>query len=108
MAALKEVVGADGVDLEVTDDPVSDKRQMAEFAAQARVQTQIVRDPKNPKRATLVLGANDWPAPTRLVEKNGIWRLGSNARRQEVLFRRKGTNEFDAIDVCLGYVEAHP
>lgn len=106
VTALKEIAGPDGVDLVVTDDPVLDKIQAAAFAAQGRVKTQIVRDPKNPKVATLVLGAEDWPAPTPLVEKNGTWRFDSKAGRQEVLFRRIGTNEFDAIDVCLGYVEA--
>jgi hypothetical protein len=106
VAALKEIAGPDGVDLVVTDDPVLDKIQAADFAAQARVKTQIVRDPKNPKRVTLVLGVEDWPAPTPLVEKNGTWRFDSKAGRQEVLFRRIGANELDAIDVCLGYVEA--
>jgi hypothetical protein len=106
VAALKEIAGPDGVDLVVTDDPVLDKLQAAEFAKQARVKTQIVRDPKHPKVATLVVGAENWPAPTPLVEKNGTWRFDSKAGRQEVLYRRIGTNEFDAIDVCIGYVEA--
>ena len=41
-----------------------------------------------------------------MVEKNGTWRFDAKAGRQEVLFRRIGTNELDAIEVCLGYVEA--
>jgi len=104
--ALKAIAGPDGVDLVVTDDPVLDKKLAAEFAAQARVKTQYVRDPKNPKIVTLVLGAENWPAPTPLVEKNGTWRFDSKKGREEILFRRIGTNEFDAIDVCVGYVEA--
>ena len=104
--ALKAIAGPDGVDLVVTDDPVLDKKLAAEFAAQARVKTQYVRDPKNPKNVTLVLGAENWPAPTPLVEKNGTWRFDSKKGREEILFRRIGTNEFDAIDVCVGYVEA--
>ena len=106
VTALKEIAGPDGVDLVVTDDPVLDKNQAAAFAAQARVKTQIIRDPKNPNVARLVLGAEDWPAPTPLVQKNGTWRFDSKAGRQEVLFRRIGTNELDAIDICRGYVEA--
>jgi len=106
VAALKAIAGPDGVDLVVTDDPVLDRKLAAEFAAQARVKTEYVRDPKNPKRVTLVLGAESWPAPTPLVEKNGTWRFDAKAGREEVLFRRIGTNELDAIDVCVGYVEA--
>ena len=104
--ALKAIAGPDGVDLVVTSDPVLDKLQAAEFVAQARVKTQIVRDPKNPRVATVVLGAEDWPAPTPLVEKNGTWRFDSKVGREEILFRRIGRNELDAIDVCVGYVEA--
>ena len=104
--ALKAIAGPDGVDLVVTDDPVLDRKLAAEFAAQARVKTEYVRDPENPKIVTLVLGAENWPAPTPLVEKNGTWRFDSKKGREEVLFRRIGTNEFDAIDVCVGYVEA--
>jgi hypothetical protein len=104
--ALTEILGPDGVDLVVTDDPVLDKNQATAFAAQAREKTQVVRDPKSPKRATLVTGDEDWPMPVPLVRKGDAWRFDSKAGRQEVLYRRIGTNELDAIDVCLGYVEA--
>ena len=106
VTALKEILGPDGTDLVVTDDPVSDKNQSAAFAAKAREKTQVVRDPKKPKVATLLVGAEDWPLPIPLVQKGGTWRFDSKAGRQEVLRRRIGENELDAIDVCRGYVEA--
>jgi hypothetical protein len=106
VAALKEILGPDGVDLVVTDDPVLDKKLSAEFAAQAREKMTVVRDPKSSKRATLVTGAEDWPMPIPLVQKNGRWLFDSKAGRQEILFRRIGENELDAMTVCHGYVEA--
>jgi hypothetical protein len=106
VAALKEIVGPDGVDLVVTGDPVLDKQQATAFAARAREKLQIVRDPKNPSVATLTLGAEEWPAPIPLVQKGGTWRLDSKAGRQEVLYRRIGDNELTAIEVCRGFVEA--
>jgi hypothetical protein len=106
VAALKEIVGPDGVDLVVTDDPVADKNQATSFAAQAREKLRIVRDPKKPTVATVTLGAEDWPAPIPLVQTGGTWRFDSKAGRQEVLYRRIGTNELDAITICRGYVEA--
>jgi hypothetical protein len=106
VAALKAIVGPDGVDLVVTEDPVLDKQQATAFAAHAREKLQIVRDPKNPSVATLILGAEEWPAPIPLVQKGGTWRLDSKAGRQEVLYRRIGGNELNAIEVCRGYVEA--
>lgn len=103
---LKEIVGPEGADLVVTDDPVLDKNQASAFAAQARVKTQVVRDPKKPKVATLIVGAEDWPMPIPIVQKGGAWALDSKAGREEVLLRRIGNNELDAIEVCRGYVEA--
>jgi hypothetical protein len=104
--ALKQILGPDGVDLVMTDDPVADKNQSTAFAAQAREKTRIVRDPKKPDVATLVTGTDDWPMPIPLVQKGGAWRFDTKAGRQELLYRRIGGNELDAITVCRGYVEA--
>ena len=106
MTALKEILGPDGVDLVVTGDPVQDKERCAAFAAQAREKTSVVRDPKSSSRATLVTGAQDWPMPIPLVQKNGRWLFDTKAGRQEILYRRIGENELDAITICRGYVEA--
>jgi hypothetical protein len=104
--ALKEILGPDGVDLVVSDDPVLDKNQSAEFAAQARVKTEVVRDPKQPGVATMIVGAEDWPSPIPIVEEGGKWRFDSKAGREEILYRRIGENELNAIQMCRGYVEA--
>jgi hypothetical protein len=104
--ALKEILGPDGVDLVVTNDPVRDKNQSTAFAAEARVKTLVVRDPERSHVAVLTVGADDWPVPIPVVEEKGGWRFDSKAGREEVLNRRIGENELDAIEVCLGYVEA--
>ncbi len=104
--ALKEILGPDGTDLVVTEDPVQSKNQSAAFAAQARSRMKVVRDAKNPGRAILDVGEEDWPLPIPIVQKGGKWRFDSKAGRQEILFRRIGGNELDAIQVCHGYVEA--
>jgi hypothetical protein len=104
--ALKEILGPEGMTLVVTGDPVQDKNRCVGFAAQARAQLRVARDPKNSNRATLLIGAEEWPAPVPLVKKSGKWRFDSKAGLQEVLFRRIGENELDAIELCRGYVEA--
>jgi len=104
--ALKEILGPDGVDLVVTEDTVQDKNQSAEFAAETRKQHRVARDPKNSKVAILYVGADEWPMPIPIVQKSGKWWFDSKAGRQEVLYRRIGGNELDAIDVCRGFVEA--
>jgi hypothetical protein len=104
--ALKEILGPDGTDLVMTEDAVLDKNQLAAFAAEARQQTRVTRDSTNAKIALLSVGAEEWPLPIPVVEDGGKWRFDSQAGRQEILNRRIGRNELDAIEVCRGYVEA--
>ena len=46
-AALKDILGPEGVDLVATEDAVQDKNQSAAFAASAREKTKVTRDAKN-------------------------------------------------------------
>jgi hypothetical protein len=104
--ALERILGSHGVDLVVSSDEVQDEHASHAFAAQAREKTKIVRDAEKPKVAILTVGLEDWPMPIPIVEKRGRWRFDTKAGRQELLYRRIGRNELDAIDVCRGYVEA--
>ena len=104
--ALKKILGPDGVELVVTQDAVQDKNQSAAFAAQARIRLRVERDSTNAKVAYLAVGDEDWPLPIPLVEDGGKWRFDTKTGRQEVLLRRIGRNELDAVEVCHGYVEA--
>jgi DUF2950 family protein len=40
------------------------------------------------------------------VKRQGQWYFDSKAGHDEILFRRIGANELDAIRICHGYVEA--
>ena len=104
--ALKAILGPDGIDLVVTEDAVQDKNQATEFAAKAREKLVVATDPKNAKRATMMTGAGDWPMPIPIVKKGSTWRFDTVAGRHEMLLRRIGRNELDAIQLCRGYVEA--
>jgi hypothetical protein len=104
--ALKAILGPDGKSLVETSDAVQTKNQLEAFAAQAKQDSAVVLDPKNPDRATLNVGDDDWPLPIPLVRKNGRWLFDSKAGKREVLYRRIGRNELDAIDVCYEYVDA--
>ena len=106
VAALEEILGPDAVELVVTEDQVQDKNQSTAFAAQARLQNRIVRDPANSDTVTLTVGMGEWPLPIPIIQDGGGWRFDSQAGREEILYRRIGNNELDAIEVCRGYVEA--
>jgi DUF2950 family protein len=77
-----------------------------EFAAEARVRMRVSIDPRNRNRAILYLGNSNWPAPVPLVKSGGKWSFDAQAGRRELLYRRIGRNELDAIEICRGFVEA--
>jgi hypothetical protein len=104
--ALKDILGPAGANLVVTEDTVQDRNQAAAFAAQARIRTRVVPDSTDGKRAFLCVGEEEWPLPIPLVRTGGKWWFDTAAGTEEILNRRIGRNELDAIEICLGYVEA--
>jgi hypothetical protein len=104
--ALKEILGPDGADLVATKDPVQDKNQLEAFAARALEKNEVVPDAKNPNLAILSIGAEDWPMPIPIVRNGKKWLFDSKAGRKEVLYRRIGGNELNAIEACRRFVEA--
>jgi hypothetical protein len=103
---LMALFGPDGEDLISSADPIRDKNNAAAFAQEAHTANTVKVDPSNPNLATIVVGQEQWPLPVPLVKKNAKWYFDAKSGRQEVLFRRIGTNELDAIQVCRGFVEA--
>jgi len=104
--ALMEILGPDARDLVSSENPVEEKSRSTEFAGLAREKRSVTLDPKNRGRATLVVGNDDWPLPIPIVKRDGKWYYDTKAGRQEILFRRIGENELDAIRICRGFVEA--
>ena len=67
--ALLEIVGPGGTELVVTKDTTQDKQRAATFAAKAHEKTLVTQDPKNPNRAILSVGNEDWPYPVPIVKQ---------------------------------------
>ena len=103
---LTKIFGADGKDVVFSGETALDRQHAADFVAQARKKESVSVDPKNGNRAFLLVGDEDWPFPIPLVNRNGKWAFDAKAGRQELLYRRIGANELDAIQLCHGYVEA--
>jgi len=106
LASLQEILGPESKNILSSEDTVRDKNNAAEFAAKARQKNEVTVNPKNPKLATLSVGDDDWPLPIPLVQKGGKWLFDTKAGREEILRRRIGSNELDAIQICRGYVDA--
>jgi hypothetical protein len=104
--AIEAMFGPDGKDLVRTEDPVRDKSYALAFASLAQEGHTVVVSPTNSGRATLQVGREHWPLPVPIVRIGGKWYFDAKAGRDEILYRRVGANELDAIEVCRGYVEA--
>src|SRR3954462_2125838 len=104
--AAKEILGPDGDALISSEDPVMDKKNAADFAAKAKEKESVEIDKKNPNRAILVVGNDDFPLPIPIVKNKGKWSFDTKVGREEILNRRVGANELNAIEICRGYGEA--
>jgi hypothetical protein len=104
--ALIEIFGPGGDDIVLTGEYAQDRQRALDFAAEAREKTAVSIDPKNGSRAYLLIGNEDWPFAVPMVKTGSKWHFDAKAGRQELLYRRIGANELDAIQVCRGYVEA--
>ena len=89
-----------------TGDPVADRKSRHTFAARAAQKMSLVPNHGSQTAKTLLAGKDGWPLPIPIVEKNGQWYFDTAEGKQEILTRRIGSNELDAIEVCRGFVEA--
>src|SRR5207248_1367451 len=101
--ALLRLFGPEGKDLVTTADPVRDKEKIEEFVAKAREKNSVS---VNKTQATLLIGNDEWPVPVPIVKRQGEWFFDTKAGHDEILFRRIGSNELDAIRICRGFVDA--
>ena len=106
VAAAKEILGPDSEDIISSEDPVMDKNRALAFAAKAKEKSSIQTDKKDPKRAILLVGNDDFPLPIPIVKRKGKWSFDTKVGREEILNRRIGANELNAIEICRGFVEA--
>jgi hypothetical protein len=106
VAAAKEILGPDSADIIASEDPVQDKNRAEGFAAKAKEKNSIEIDKKDPNRAILLVGNDDFPLPIPIVKRKGKWLFDTKVGREEILNRRIGANELNAIQICRGFVEA--
>jgi hypothetical protein len=101
-----EQVGPGGEDIVFSGEYPQDRKRAADFAAEAREKKSISVDPHSGNRAFVLVGEEDWPFPVPLVKNGNKWSFDAKAGRQELLYRRIGSNELDAIAICRGFVDA--
>jgi hypothetical protein len=106
VGVLEQIFGPDGDDIVLSGEYPQDRQRAADFVAEAREKKSVSVDSKTGNRAFLLVGNEDWPFPVPIVKVGDKWHFDAPAGRQELLYRRIGSNELDAIEICHGYVEA--
>jgi hypothetical protein len=104
VAALREVFGPGSEKLLVSGDPVADRETRRQFLESLEAAHRL--DAPAPDRRVLVVGTDDWPLPIPIVQAGGRWHFDSAAGAQEIVDRRIGQNEIEAIRTLLAVADA--
>jgi hypothetical protein len=99
---LKAIFGPDAEKDLSSGDPVADRHDRAVIAL--AMQQSWRWDPRGADRQELVIGDEQWPFPIPLAKAGNGWQFDTDAGREEILSRRIGRNELNAIDLCRDYV----
>jgi hypothetical protein len=103
-AALIGVLGPSAEKLVSSGDANADAIARKHFLDNFATKHALVAD--GPDRMVLQVGADDWPMPLPIVQQDGRWHFDSAEGAQQIIDRRIGRNEIDAIRVSLAYVDA--
>ncbi|MBR0779908.1 DUF2950 domain-containing protein [Bradyrhizobium iriomotense] len=101
---LLKVLGRAADDIVSSGDEVADADIRARFVSMYDAKHAIKAEGN--KKATLLLGPDDFPFPIPLLNTKTGWEFDTDEGRIEVLRRRIGRNELDAIQTALAYVDA--
>ena len=100
---LGEIFGRDMLEAVASGDPVSDRhdREVVALAMEQSWRWAALSE----SRSELIIGEEQWPFPAPLVKDGEGWKFDSEAAKEEVLARRVGRNELQAIRLCRAYVD---
>jgi hypothetical protein len=98
------VLGSKANDIIASGDDVADAETLQRFtgAYDSKHSIRLEGD----RKSVLIIGNDDFPFPIPLMRKKAGWEFDTAAGRLEILYRRIGRNELDAIQTCLAYVDA--
>jgi Protein of unknown function (DUF2950) len=101
---MKKVLGPDADEIVDSGDDVADAETRQRFLSAYEARHSLSFEGN--KKASIILGADDFPFPIPLIHNQAGWEFDTAAGRLEILYRRIGHNELDAIQTCLAFVDA--
>jgi hypothetical protein len=102
--SLRQVLGPSANEIISSGDQDEDRRSRQRFIEKYQQMHRLGKEQEG--KLTLYVGAENWPMPVPLVSKRNRWYFDSDDGRREILLRRVGRNELEAIAVCRALVEA--
>src|SRR5678816_3834986 len=99
VATLEAIFGPGAEDIIQTGEPARDREIAQQFAEQARSKMNVAIDPKTKNRAFISIGNDEWPFPVPIVKSGTTWSFDSKSGLNEIITRRIGRNELDAIQI---------
>ncbi len=104
-ASMNAILGSGSGDITHTGDDVADNNLRDEFIRRYDRMHRVVVEPDG--TATLYIGAENWPFPIPIAKNaGGAWYFDTETGKKEILYRRVGTNENDAIQILYTLVDA--
>jgi len=103
-AAMIAIFGEEHKALVTQSDRAASSATRAKILA-AMQTLRVLRDP-SPDRRVLLIGDEAWPVPIPIVRAGERWRFATEEGDDELVNRRIGGNEHNAIDVLRAYVDA--
>ncbi len=103
-AAMLAILGPSGRELISSGDPVADRTRHDTFAAKYRASHQFAA--AGDGRTFLYIGYENWPSPIPLKQNGSQWYFDTDYGKQEILYRRIGFDELNAIKVCTAIADA--
>jgi hypothetical protein len=103
-AALQEIFGDKYREVISSGDPAYDKARRVDVSAALATRKRL--EDLGPDRRILHIGAQDWPFAIPIVREGVGWRFATEQGADELLNRRIGANERNAIYVMHALVDA--
>ena len=104
--ALRNLLGPGTDDLLSSGDAVADNAAREWFVSAYNAKHSLDADGTDKMTLSVGVGDDAWPMPIPVVKRDGKWHLDGDAGADELVYRRVGSNELGAIDVCRGFVSA--
>jgi len=101
---LLDIFGREYEEQLIGGDPIASRENRKQVAERAQAMHKLRDDGKD--RKVLYIGDQAWPVPFPLVKEGDSWRFDTEAGIEEVINRRIGENELNAIDICRAYTDA--